>query len=494
MTYNRLENSRLFWIHKYEPSSDPNSAIDAISELLYEAHFKRNEALTKKHLWLLIKDLAINWLQSDTQYLAIGLNKNAYSPGQIYHRLEFKYNPISKLIELMESNQLIELHRGFRDRINGIGYVSRFRAAPNLIDLFESFGVKDDIDRVYPISRPLDPIEIRDEDKRPTNFVPTLQIKTIVDEVARYNEALENIHIDASLDGYRYPVKIDLAKKFVRRIFNNNTIEQGGRLSGAWWLDCPSEVRSRILLGHLETFEYDLKALHPILLYSEQGIDYFAEIGSDPYTACDVGAVLNRPLRDAEHIVFRNVFKQIFLVLINNINEETAKAAYWNEARKANQKARKERGFLPYPERMPPEQLYLLWDKFKEAHSAIGHRFAGSGNSTPASMRLMRIDSDYIMRVLMRMLDKKATCLSVHDSLIVPLPYQELAIQVLQEVFQEILLENNMKPIDAKTSQDAFFRLFTPYAKESFIQDKALRERSLLKRPRYINYHPNTSS
>ncbi len=495
MTRNLLEDSRLFWVHPYNPSADPTSSIDALVGMLYGIYFsERNEVLTQKHLWLLIKDLAINWLQSDTQYLAIGLNKNDYSPGEIYHRLGFKYDPMHKVMEIFEMDGLIEIHRGFNDRTRNIGYRTRFKAAPKLATLFKDFGVMEDIERVYPISMPLDPIQIRDENKRPIDFVPTSQIKVMIDEVARYNEALEQTYIDVSLDGYKYPVKIDLTKKFVRRIFNNNTIEQGGRLANAWWLVCPSDVRSRILLGHLETVEFDLKALHPVLLYAEQGIDYFAEVGDDPYSVCDVAAILNRPLRNAEGGIFRNIFKQIFLVLINNVDEDTAKAAYWNEVRLANKKARKERRPLPYPSRMPSEQLYLLWNSFKEAHAATGEHFAGSGNGIPASMRLMRIDSDYIMRVLMRMLDKKKVCLSVHDSLIVQFPDQELAVQVLQEVFAEVLSENGIRPIGARTEQNAFFRSFTPYAKESFINDKTLQKRALHRNPRYINYHPDVPS
>ena len=495
MTRNLLEDSRLFWVHPYNPSADPTSSIDALVGMLYGIYFsERNEVLTQKHLWLLIKDLAINWLQSDTQYLAIGLNKNDYSPGEIYHRLGFKYDPMHKVMEIFEMDGLIEIHRGFNDRTRNIGYRTRFKAAPKLANLFKDFGVMEDIERVYPISMPLDPIQIRDENKRPIDFVPTSRIKAMIDEVARYNEALERTYIDVSLDGYKYPVKIDLTKKFVRRIFNNNTIEQGGRLAGAWWLDCPSDVRSRILLGHLETVEFDLKALHPVLLYAEQGIDYFSEVGDDPYSVCDVAAILDRPLRDAEGDIFRRVFKQIFLVLINNVDEGIDKAAYRNEVRLTNGKARREGRPLPYPDDLPPEHLDLLWNSFKEAHAVIGDHFAGSGNAAPASMRLMRIDSDYIMKVLMRMLDKGKICLSVHDSLIVQFPDQELALQVLQEAFNEVLLEQGMRPIGTRTEQDAFFRRFTPYAKESFIEDKSLKKRALQRSPHYINYYPNPAS
>ena len=63
---NKLNDSRALWVYAYEPNNDDATPIDVLSEMLYERYFARNEVLTKKHLWLLLKDLAINWLQSET--------------------------------------------------------------------------------------------------------------------------------------------------------------------------------------------------------------------------------------------------------------------------------------------------------------------------------------------------------------------------------------------------------------------------------------------
>ena len=168
------------------------------------------------------------------------------------------------------------------------------RATESLNKAFASARVLQDINAVYPIFKPLELIEIRDLNKMATHFVPSLEIKLMTDAVARYNDALEQANIDITLDKYQYPVKIDLTRKFVRRIFNNYSIESGGRLAGVWWLSCPSDARSRILIGRLETIEIDLKGLHPVLLYAEAGIDYFDEMGHDPYSVCEVEGVMGR--------------------------------------------------------------------------------------------------------------------------------------------------------------------------------------------------------
>ena len=68
----------------------------------------------------------------------------------------------------------------------------------------------------------------------------------------------------------------------------------------------------------------------------------------------------------------------------------------------------------------------------------------------------MRIDSDFIMRVLMQMLDKGVVCLSVHDSLIVPFHRQDLAEQALHDAFRDVLIQYGVRPVTAVTG-------LTPY-------------------------------
>lgn len=484
---NDFDDSRIFWLYSSPAGTAGIASIDALTDRLYGELFQRNEMLTKQHLWLLLRDLAVNWLQSKTQYLAVHLNKNRYCPGSFYHYQGFKYDPVRKVITTLAQAGFIEIHAGFFNRDARMGRLTRIKAAEKLIEVFDGVGVRQDIDAVYPVTKPVDPIEIRDQDKLPIQFVPTTQIKSMIHEVARYNDALEGVNIDVTLDDYLYPVKIDLTKKFVRRIFNNSSIDNGGRLAGAWWLSCPSDVRSRILINYMETVELDLKALHPILLYAEAGIDYFDEMGHDPYSVCDVQGIMGCWIPPLQRSQFRNFFKQMFLVLINNIDEAKAKAALRGEMNKSNGEG-KEAGRVPaYPE-LSNARFELYWDLFKSRHQPIAHCFAGGGSQVPASLRLMRIDSDCIMRALMKMLDNNVVCLSVHDSLIIPFPYQEIARSVIVESFYKTLFDLAHRPVIARCSLEPFYKHFQPYAMQSHCEDKALQARAMQRRPIYVDY------
>ncbi len=487
---NEFDNSRLFWLYSTPTNTSGIPSIDALTHSLSKELFQRDESLTQSHLWLVLRDLAVNWLQDERQYLAIHLNKTRYSPGTLFHYRDFKYDPTRKVVMSLIRAKLIDFQRGFYNRTSGTGRLSRIRATESLNKAFASARVLQDINAVYPIFKPLELIEIRDLNKMATHFVPSLEIKLMTDAVARYNDALEQANIDITLDKYQYPVKIDLTRKFVRRIFNNYSIESGGRLAGAWWLSCPSDARSRILIGRLETIEIDLKGLHPVLLYAEAGIDYFDEMGHDPYSVCDVEGVMGRCINSEDKAQYRSFFKQMFLVLINNIDEDKAKAALKKEMNVSNELCRRAGRDIPYPEQLSDARFNLFWDTFKECHNPIRQSFAGSGGSIPASLRLMRIDSDYIMQVLMAMLDHNVVCLSVHDSLIVPYPHEPLAKRVINDVFEKVMTDKGIRPVMPRSVKTGFYKIFTPNAKESYCQDMDLQVRAKLKRPQYLNYFP----
>ena len=106
----------------------------------------------------------------------------------------------------------------------------------------------------------------------------------------------------------------------------------------------------------------------------------------------------------------------------------------------------------------------------------------------------MRLDSDYIMQVLMRMLDNEVVCLSVHDSLIVPFSSRQLAERVMREVFMDVLLKKGIRPVQARAEEEHFYKAFQEYGKQSYIENKVLQRRAMISRPQYLNYFPASPS
>ena len=105
-----------------------------------------------------------------------------------------------------------------------------------------------------------------------------------------YNKLLEKTFIDIqSLDVPRIElpekkkrrqsnkqvfVNITHHDKFVRRIFNNKTFDDGGRFYGGWWQRIDSDYRKDIRMNDVTTVEIDYSSLHVILAYTEAGLNY----------------------------------------------------------------------------------------------------------------------------------------------------------------------------------------------------------------------------
>ena len=71
--------------------------------------------------------------------------------------------------------------------------------------------------------------------------------------------------------------------KFVRRVFNNSTFDEGGRFYDGWWQRIDGKIRKDIRINNIATVEIDYSAIHVIMLYALMGIDYWSNFTKDPY-------------------------------------------------------------------------------------------------------------------------------------------------------------------------------------------------------------------
>jgi hypothetical protein len=68
---------------------------------------------------------------------------------------------------------------------------------------------------------------------------------------------------------------VDFTRKFVRRIFNNGSFEQGGRFYGGFWQNIPREYRKFIRINYKEIVELDYSGLHINMLYAMKKLPAF---------------------------------------------------------------------------------------------------------------------------------------------------------------------------------------------------------------------------
>jgi hypothetical protein len=107
-----------------------------------------------------------------------------------------------------------------------------------------------------------------------------------------YSKILNQTHIDIydldkpilTVGEHKRTMRLQISQqdKLVRRVFNNSKWDQGGRFYGGWWQRCPKDYRKKIKMDGVMTAEVDFSGLHIVLLYAQEGINYWAEVNEDP--------------------------------------------------------------------------------------------------------------------------------------------------------------------------------------------------------------------
>ena len=100
----------------------------------------------------------------------------------------------------------------------------------------------------------------------------------------------------------------------MRRVFNNAKWEEGGRFYGGWWQTLPKKWRKRITILGFPTHEIDYSGLHIAILYAREGIDYWKNVGKDPYQI--------EGYEKSERM--RKLLKLILLISVNAENKANA--------------------------------------------------------------------------------------------------------------------------------------------------------------------------
>lgn len=194
----------------------------------------------------------------------------------------------------------------------------------------------------------------------------------------------------------------DFSARTVHRVFNNKDWEQGGRFNGAWWINCPSDLRPYIVIDGKRTVEVDYSGLHAAMLFAEAGMS----IPNDPYERC---------LRRTGGIRERKLVKLTFNALLN---AESIK------------QLSEVKGYSKY-------LTGLSWDDFKrfivKSYPEFTQHF-GSG----VGLRLQRKDSDLAEAVMLKFAEMQHACLPVHDSFIVHHGMQDVLISTMKAAFKEM--------------------------------------------------------
>jgi hypothetical protein len=178
----------------------------------------------------------------------------------------------------------------------------------------------------------------------------------------------------------------------LRRIFNRGRWDCGGRAYGQFQ-QLPKLVRSQLLLESHPVCEPDYSAIHPHLIYADRDL----RLVGDPY--------------DLEGFE-RSQCKLAFNVAINSKSTNATIGA------------------LVHDQQMTREQAKKILHELKFKHRLIADIFCSD-----AGVRFMKLDSELILAVTVRCLDLGIAALPVHDSLIVPEAYGQIAAGIMVDEF-----------------------------------------------------------
>ena len=419
--FERYLNARPLDVHTWSDHPEVNVFVNEIYVQL--SSISGNERINKKLLKVVLLDLYVAWCTDPELMIMFSRDNNAYKAKSRYNEIHVGKKIIAIVDTLVNAN-IIEEKRGFNDHIRGIGFQSRLWPSASLKEKFKSarfhqFQLCDHEGR--------ESIVLRDANKEAVDVYKYNSITTFSRSLlSEYNALLANTHIDIfDLDkpvieigsgSKTMRLAINQQDKFVRRIFNNSRWDQGGRFYGGWWQRCPKDYRKKIVFDGVATAEIDFSGIHIVILYAQEGVNYWTEVNDDPYLIQGINDI-------NPEIDLRAATKLLLLTAINAETPEKAFAAFRQQAESGS------------PERrLTNAQLRSMLNQLKKKHEAIAHKLASG-----VGIELMYVDSQITERLIERFTRHyQCPILTIHDSYRVPFGYDRILRREMQAAFEVV--------------------------------------------------------
>jgi hypothetical protein len=427
----KYDNWTMIDLQLCSDSPEIERIVDIIfDDLLTLSDFKKgNPRIRKKHINIVVLNLYKQLLGDHTAYVGYHRSSNRYSEIAPRHNKYKIKRTLITIVDAMVQKGYIENKKGHYGRTGDwSSHIARMRGTKRLYKLFVDCKGKSG-PAVIEKAPDAECIILRKSDpeagKVEVPYDDTPETERMRYELRAYNDLLRMSFIDLQY----YPksgiptksgkknIHIDFSDRFVKRIFNDGSWSKGGRFYGGWWQRLPKEWRAKIHIGyHLPVIEIDYSGLHIVLLYALEGIDYWEIDGKDPYYLDGY--------ESSERM--RALLKK---VLLRAINAATRTKAY-QSVRTEIYDNKDKYGWVD----SLGLDLKKLIDDFAKRHSEISHHFfSGSG------IKLQYLDSllaEYIIRKITKM---KIPVLCVHDSFIVPSPFEESLRFLMKGAFKFFL-------------------------------------------------------
>ena len=422
------DHSRPLFIHWKSEYPEIHQLVDELYNMFsreaFEATFGRSNnqgrCSPKQRIYIIIVDLYAAWLDDPKLSIGFSRDRNAYAPNSRYNEQSVPYS-IVKVIDWLEHQGFIQTTLGNYDHHGyGRSYVSRMIATGKLRQKFEK--LQNSIQQVEQnFERELIILKSKGDDDKQSKRIEYKDNEIIArmrDKLLAYNRLLDKTFIDipfldepiatwANDNGELHRVRISQTDKVVRRIFNNNSWESGGRFHGGFWQRLKTDYRKSIWINDAPTIELDYSAMHPSILAAQEGI-------CQPESFYNYGEGLIDEVHNPDHQ--RKIVKSLFLILFNAINKSIAFQAFRNQYSDGS-----------LEKSLTNNQLERIVKTILKRHPYLEkHIFSDCG------LKLMHIESQIAEKLMTAFTKKGIAILMVHESFIV-------------NVVHAVTLSNDMK-------------------------------------------------
>jgi len=313
---------------------------------------------------------------------------------------------------------------------------SRMRANEDLYRLLREHGIRL---RMISTARDFALIRLKDGDGEPMDL-PTdresrRRIKEMEKNLQRINRMIDDsfvgLHVsDEQLRSINFRLTedkdkfaVNFTRKRLYRVFNNGSMERGGRFTGGWWAEVPRDARPHIYIGGPKSYypkfsaEVDFSSMFPSIAYALLG----TEMDDSAYQLDGV---------DPKDKGVRNVVKHALLTML--MAEDA------NKARSATHMAVSDEHIRRFPDKYPEHKAWrrsgrkvqLNWQEcapkgspslpqiiraLEQKHEALRSDFLYKPDK---GLYLMYRESQIAERVMLDMADKGAPVLPIHDSFV----------------------------------------------------------------------------
>ena len=404
----------VYRIRDYPQLNEPLNQLVEEVDSIDSRRLKRDQANYITH----VKQLALNLFEC-TQTIpwsarGVSLDQNYYVKHSRYKALHLSFRHMNRGINALTEVGYAVVAPGYFDKAIWRGYATRIAPTEKLFNLFNDNGATLPMLEPHPNK---EVIILRDSNKRNVEYEDTVETHRMRESTERCNEAMLTSLIDLEQTNTEEDElatrmgredagsPINLNRKTMARVFNNNSFEQGGRFYGPFWQNIPRESRPRLTINGKRTREVDFTGQHFVMMHAEVN----SICPEDPYF-----------LRGFDTPEGRKKIKLIANIMVNACSRRSVLSAM--------------KGIIPdgtLPRIYRNREVVL--SELERCHRAINRFFY-----TGYGVNMQYKDSVVAEKVMLQMIEHSVTPLTVHDSFIVDHNRVDTLKDVMHQKFEEV--------------------------------------------------------